>query len=120
MTSKILESPEEWGPSQTSKIHHAFQLLEDNLWPEECDKASPTYRLGWYDHLQANRLRREDLEQFRRFVDEMAERALKRSFHTEALFPSGSATGLNADSVDFNVLRARELCEGLHAGIEED
>src|SRR3546814_21192985 len=79
MTSKTLESPEEWGPSQTATIQHAFQLLKDNLRPEECDKASPTYRLGWYEHIQANRLRRADLETFRRFVGEMAERALRRS-----------------------------------------
>src|SRR3546814_13915930 len=109
MTSKTLESPEEWGPSQTSTIQHAFQLLEDNLQPEECDTASPAYRLGWYEHLQANRLRREVMEQFRHFVDEMAERALKRSFRTVALFPSGSATGLNGARCECNVPHTRAV-----------
>ena len=111
--------PEQLGPNQATKIRNAFQLLEDNLCPEERDKASPTYRLGWYEHLQANQFRQEDLEHFRRFVDEMAERALKRSYHTEAIFPSSLPAGLNAEGVDLNVLRARVLCESLQAGLEE-
>lgn len=119
MSFKPLIWPEQLGPSQATKIRSAYRLLEDNLRPEECDKASPTYRLGWYEHLQANQFRQEDLEHFRRFVDEMAERAQKRSYRTEALFPSASQTGLNAERIDINVRRARELCESLQAGLEQ-
>jgi hypothetical protein len=111
--------PEQLGSNQAVKIRSAFRLLEDNLRPEECDRASSSYRLGWYERLQANQFGQEDLEHFRRFVDEMAERALKRSYRTESLFPSAPPTGLNAERVDVNVRRARELCESLRAGLEE-
>jgi len=119
MPSKPSRWPEQLGPNQANKIRNAFWLLEDNLQPEERDKASPTYRLGWYEHLQANQFRQEDLEHFRRFVDEMAERALKRSYRTEAIFPSSPPIGLNAERIDVNVLQARVLCESLQAGLEE-
>jgi hypothetical protein len=96
-----------------TKIRTVFQLLEENLLPEERDRASPAYRLGWYDSLLANRFGGADLENFRRFVDDMTERALKLSYRTEAIFPSDSATGLNAERIDLRILRARSLCESL-------
>lgn len=111
--------PEQLGSGHAAKIRDAFRLLEDNLQPEERDKSSPSYRLGWYEHLQANRFRPEDLEHFRRFVDEMAERALQRSYRTEAIFPSGAPAGLNAEGIDINILRARALCESLPDRLEE-
>lgn len=104
---------------QAMKVRTVFQLLADNLRPEECDRESPTYRLRWYDNLQDNHFGLEDLEHFRRFVDDMAERATRRSHRTEAIFPSGPATGLNAEGIDLNVLQARSLCESLRAGLDE-
>jgi hypothetical protein len=56
------------------------------------------------------------MDHFRRFVDEMAERALKRAYLTEALFPSGGSAG----GPDDNVLRARQLCESLRDPLEGD
>ena len=115
--------PSSWpgrlGPNQATKIRNAFLLLEDNLRPEECDKTSPTYRLGWYERLQANQFRQEDMEHFRSFVDEMVERAQTRSYRTESLFPSAAPSGLNAERIDLNVRRARELYESLQAGSDE-
>lgn len=119
MPSNVTGRSEQGETGQAAKIRIAFQLLEDNLRPEERDKASPTYRLGWYDNLRANRFGGADLEHFRRFVDDMTERALKRSYRTEAIFPSNPATGLNAEGVDRSVLQARALCESLQGGLEE-
>jgi hypothetical protein len=119
MPSDSAHWPEHFGARHATKIRYAFRLLEDNLRPEERDKSSPTYRLGWYEHLQANSFRKEDLENFRRFVDEMAERALKRSYHTEAIFPTSGPAGLNAERIDTNVLEARALCESLRHGLEK-
>lgn len=113
MLSTIMQQS---GPIETvhkDTIRIVFQLLEDNLFPEERDRTSPAYRLGWYDELQASRFDGADLAQFRRFVDDMTERALTLSYRTEAIFPSGSATGHTAERIDPRILRARSLCESL-------
>lgn len=117
--SNPAKRPLQFGPGHAAKIIHAFRLLEDNLRSEERDRASPAYRLGWYDRLQENSFGQEEMEHFRRFVDEMAERALKRSHRTEAIFPSSAPVGLNAERIDMNVLQARALCESLRHGLEE-
>lgn len=119
MSRNPIDGPERLPPTQTAKIRDAFWLLEDNLHPEERDRTSPTYRLGWFEHLEADRFRREDLEHFRRFVDEMVERALKRSYRTETIFPSSAPVGLNAERIDMNVVRVRALCESLRHASDE-
>ena len=103
--------------AQLSKVRHTFGLLEAQLHPEERDETAPGYRLGWYERMQARECHREDVAQFRHFVDEMCERALKRASRTEALFPSLPAGPANAEGSEFNVLRARQLCESFCAEI---
>lgn len=113
MPSTATRRPEPIETGPAAKIRTVFQLLEDNLLPEERDKADPAYRLGWYDKLQAGGFDGADLRNFRCFVDDMTERALKLSYRTEAIFPSDSATGPNAERIDHRILRARSLCESL-------
>lgn len=113
MRSRAIRRSEPIATGDEEKIRIVFQLLQENLLPEERDRASPAYRLGWYEKLQRGCFDGADLERFRRFVDDMAERALKLSYQTEAIFPSESAAGLNAETVDPRILQARSICEGL-------
>lgn len=113
MPSTAMRRSEPPETGHEDKIRMVFQLLEENLLPEERDRTSTAYRLGWYDRLQARRFDGADMELLRRFVDDMSERALKLSYRTEAIFPSDSATGLNAQMVDLRILRARSICEDL-------
>lgn len=113
MLSTAMQRSEPLETGHEAKIRTIFQLLEDNLLPEERDRTNPAYRLGWYDKLQARRFDSADLQHFRRFVDDMTERALKLSYRTEAMFPSDSASGLNAERIDPRILRVRSLSESL-------
>lgn|SRR5690606_16448015 len=113
MAFTVPRNPASIASDDEQKIRTVFRLLEVNLLPEERDKASPGYRLGWYDKLQAGQFDGADLERFRGFVDDMAERALMLSHRTEAIFPSDSVAGLNADWIDRRILQARSICESL-------
>lgn len=113
MPSATTQRSEPLATDHEAKIRTVFQLLEDNLLPEERDRANPAYRLVWYDKLQARQFDGSDLQHFRRFVDDMAERAVRLSYRTEAIFPSGPATDLNAERVDLRILQARSICESL-------
>jgi len=113
MASRAMWRPEPIEPGQHEKLRMVFRLLEENLLPEERDRGNAAYRLGWYENLQARRFSRADMEHFRRFVDDMSERALELRYRTEALFPSDSAMGLNAQVVEPRILQARSICEGL-------
>lgn len=105
--------------AQLAKVRRTVSLLEAHLQPEERDEGAPDYRLGWYERMQAQACRREDVAQFRRFVDEMCERAVKRASRTEALFPSIHAGTLSAEGSEPHVLRARQLCESFCADFDK-
>lgn len=113
MPSTEMWRPKPIEPGQDEKVRLVFQLLEESLLPEERDRGSVAYRLAWYDNLQAKRFGRADMEHFRRFVDDMSERLLELRYRTEALFPSDSATELNARVVDPRILQSRSICESL-------
>lgn len=113
MAFPTTQQSESFATDHETKVRTVFQLLEDNLLPEERDRTHPAYRLGWYDKLNAHQFDGADLQHFRRFVDDMTERAVKLSYRTEAIFPSAPATGLNAERVELRILQARALCESL-------
>ncbi len=106
--------------SQLAKVHRTVNLLQRHLHAEERDVTTTAYRLGWYQRLQTKRCQREDIDQFRRFVDEMCERAVKRAGRTQALFLSPDGGQDVGEGIEFDVLRARQLCESFCADLRRD
>jgi len=104
--------------AQLAKVQGTVNLLEHHLVAEERDATAEGYRLAWYQRLQTKAYRREDIDQFRRFVDEMCERALKRANRTQALFPTPSAGQMADEGTEIDVLRARQLCESFCASLD--
>lgn len=117
MTGKSSLSFEINDEALPAKVRHAVDLLEEHLCPEERDAAAPSYRLGWYHRTEARECSREDIDHFRRFVEEMSERALRRAHRTQALFPTPGGSPMNGGEGSFNVLRARQLCESFCASL---
>ena len=113
MKSQSLIEPAVIDEERISMAHDVLILLEQHLLPEECDETSSAYRLGWYRRIETRTCTHNDIALFRRFVDDMCERALYRASQTEALFRSESVSRVDTVGSKFNVLRARHFCEGL-------
>lgn len=120
MTTKSFLSSEFIDEAQLAKVRHTFGLLEEHLLPEERDEGQPSYRLGWYRRIQAGECTHSDVALFRRFVDEMCERALQRASRTEALFPSPKSPQASAQDSEIYALRARQLCESFCAELGDE
>ena len=119
MTKRLSFSSRTIDESQLAKVHGTVNLLGRHLHAEERDATASAYRLAWYRRLETKVCHRDDIEQFRRFVDEMCERATQRDHCTQALFPSSATNEGFGGELVLDIMRARRLCESFCASIKD-